>query len=211
MKYNFNQQNNNWNNNFCNFGMNFGMMNPNINVGMPNVFNNNGNNFVNNNILNQFNNNNQLIINQMNLKKKLFNESFNEKDPFKIQLKIALGLNNNMPYENCVAGGNKGFSFMKKSSQDNQPISKDNKINVIFKAMQGNFHNRMYDKNETIEGMLLKFLKSVGLNAYHYDKIYFIYNAINLSTVNQKQTLEKYGIKNNSSIVILDVNNIIGA
>ena len=116
-----------------------------------------------------------------------------------------------MPYENCVAGGNKGFSFMKKSSQDNQPISKDNKINVIFKAMQGNFHNRMYDKNETIEGMLLKFLKSVGLNAYHYDKIYFIYNATNLSTVNQKQTLEKYGIKNNSSIVILDVNNIIGA
>ena len=211
MNYNFNQQNNNWNNNFCNFGMNFGMMNPNINVGMPNVFNNNGNNFVNNNMLNQINNNNQLIINQMNLKKKLFNESFNETDPFKIQLKIALGLNNNMPYENCVAGGNKGFSFMKKSSQDNQPISKDNKINVIFKAMQGNVHNRMYDKNETIEGMLLKFLKSVGLNAYHYDKIYFIYNAINLSTVNQKQTLEKYGIKNNSSIVILDVNNIIGA
>ena len=91
--------------------MNFGMMNPNINVGMPNVFNNNGNNFVNNNMLNQFNNNNQFIINQMNLKKKLFKESFNETDPFKIQLKIALGLNNNMPYENCVAGGNKGFSF----------------------------------------------------------------------------------------------------
>ena len=218
MKFNFNQQNNNFPNmNFCNIRTNIGMMNPNNNfVGMPNMgtFNNNMNNmnnFMNNNMMNQFNNNNQINNNQDNLKRKLFAQISNETDPLKIQMKIALGLNNNKSYENCVEGGNKGFSFMKQSSQDNQPKQSNDKINIIFKAIKGNIHNRFYDKNETIENMLLKFLESVGLTKYHLNKIYFIFNAVNLSTVNQKKTLREFGIKNNSNIVILDINDIIGA
>ena len=155
--------------------------------------------------------NNQINNNQDNLKRKLFAQISNETDPLKIQMKIALGLNNNKSYENCVEGGNKGFSFMKQSSHDNRSKQSNDKINVIFKAIKGNIHNRFYDKNETIENMLLKFLESVGLTKYHLNKIYFIFNAVNLSTVNQKKTLREFGIKNNSNIVILDINDIIGA
>ena len=223
MQFNFNQQNSNFRNmNSFNVGTNFGKMNQNNNfVGMPNMgtFNSNMNNFMNNNMMNQFNNinNNQFINNQNNqnnqnnLKRKLFGEISNETDPIKIQMKIALGLNNNKSYENCVEGGNKGFSFMKQSSHDNRSKQSNDKINIIFKAIKGNIHNRFYDKNETIENMLLKFLESVGLTKYHLNKIYFIFNAVNLSTVNQKKTLREFGIKNNSNIVILDINDIIGA
>ena len=220
MQFNFNQQNSNFRNMISfNVGTNFGKMNQNNNfVGMPNMgtFNSNMNNFMNNNMMNQFNNinNNQFINNQNNqnnLKRKLFGEISNETDPIKIQMKIALGLNNNKSYENCVEGGNKGFSFMKQSSHDNRSKQSNDKINVIFKAIKGNIHNRFYDKNETIENMLLKFLESVGLTKYHLNKIYFIFNAVNLSTVNQKKTLREFGIKNNSNIVILDINDIIGA
>ena len=220
MQFNFNQQNSNFRNmNSFNVGTNFGKMNQNNNFGgMPNMgtFNSNMNNFMNNNMMNQFNNinNNQFINNQNNqnnLKRKLFGEISNETDPIKIQMKIALGLNNNKSYENCVEGGNKGFSFMKQSSHDNRSKQSNDKINVIFKAIKGNIHNRFYDKNETIENMLLKFLESVGLTKYHLNKIYFIFNAVNLSTVNQKKTLREFGIKNNSNIVILDINDIIGA
>ena len=220
MQFNFNQQNSNFRNmNSFNVGTNFGKMNQNNNfVGMPNMgtFNSNMNNFMNNNMMNQFNNinNNQFINNQNNqnnLKRKLFGEISNETDPIKIQMKIALGLNNNKSYENCVEGGNKGFSFMKQSSHDNLSKQSNDKINIIFKAIKGNIHNRFYDKNETIENMLLKFLESVGLTKYHLNKIYFIFNAVNLSTVNQKKTLREFGIKNNSNIVILDINDIIGA
>ena len=188
------------------------------NMNMMNNFNNNMNmNFMNNNMINQSNiNMNDNIYNMMqnsvNFKKDLLRRSLTEKDPVKIQMKIALGLNNNRPYENYLKGGNQTPAFMKQSSSDNIPKGLDDKINVVFQVMKGNIHNRTFNKTDTIQQMLLKFIKSLGLLEKHLDNIYFLFNATNLNTItNKNQTLVQFGIKDGSKVTIIDMGNIIGA
>ena len=189
------------------------------NMNMMNNFNNNMNmNFMNNNMINQsninMNNNNiyNMMQNSVNFKKDLLRRSLTEKDPVKIQMKIALGLNNNRPYENYLKGGNQTPAFMKQSSSDNIPKGSDDKINVVFQVMKGNIHNRAFNKTDTIQQMLLKFIKSLGLLEKHLDNIYFLFNATNLNTItNKNQTLVQYGIKDGSKVTIIDLKNIIGA
>jgi len=218
-------QNTNANINFMNENPNtfrhFNNNNNNFNnMNMMNSFNNNNMNmnFVNNNMINQpnmnINNNNiyNMMQNSVNFKKDLLRRSSTEKDPVKIQMKIALGLNNNRPYENYLKGGNQTPAFMKQSSSDNIPKGLDDKINVVFQVMKGNIHNRAFNKTDTIQQMLLKFIKSLGLLEKHLDNIYFLFNATNLNTItNKNQTLVQYGIKDGSRVTIIDLNNIIGA
>ena len=203
----FRHFNNNNNNNFNNMNMMNSFNNNNMNM-----------NFVNNNMINQpnmnINNNNiyNMMQNSVNFKKDLLRRSLTEKDPVKIQMKIALGLNNNRPYENYLKGGNQTPAFMKQSSSDNIPKGSDDKINVVFQVMKGNIHNRAFNKTDTIQQMLLKFIKSLGLLEKHLDNIYFLFNATNLNTItNKNQTLVQYGIKDGSRVTIIDLNNIIGA
>ena len=223
--FNFPQQNTNIPMNLnknTNVNMNFMNKNPNNNfnnMNMMNSFNNNMNmNFMNNNMINQpninMNNNNiyNMMQNSVNFKKDLLRRSLAEKDPVKMQMKIALGLNNNRPYENYLKGGNQTPAFMKQSSSDNIPKGSDNKINVVFQVTQGNIHNKAFNKTDTIQQMLSKFIKSQGLLEKHLENIYFLFNATNLNTItNKNQTLEQFGIKDGSKITILDKKNIIGA
>ena len=203
----FRHFNNNNNNNFNNMNMMNSFNNNNMNM-----------NFVNNNMINQpnmnINNNNiyNMMQNSVNFKKDLLRRSLTEKDPVKIQMKIALGLNNNRPYENYLKGGNQTPAFMKQSSSDNIPKGSDDKINVVFQVMKGNIHNRAFNKTDTIQQMLLKFIKSLGLLEKHLDNIYFLFNATNLNTIsNKNQTLVQFGIKDGSKVTIIDMGNIIGA
>ena len=234
---NFNQinQNNNMNQNMIisNRNMNNNMM-MNNNQNINNLSNIKGNNIINNfpqNNMNNFNINNNNNINKNNninnninnnnnnntnnlqhLKKQLLKNSLSLKDPFKIQMSIALGLNNNKPYEHYVQGGNKVPDFMKQSSNENpNGIILDDKINVVFVVMKGNSHSKIFNKNDTIRDMLIKFIKSFGLQEYHLKFIYFLFNASNLNTINQNQTLKQFGIGNGSKITVLDLQDIIGA
>ena len=224
---NFNQinQNNNTNQNMImsNRNMNNNMM-MNNNQNINNLSNIKGNNIINNfppNNMNNLNINNNNINNNNNnnntnnlqhLKKQLLKNSLSLKDPFKIQMSIALGLNNNKPYEHYVQGGNKVPDFMKQSSNENpNGIILDDKINVVFVVMKGNSHSKIFNKNDTIRDMLIKFIKSFGLQEYHLKFIYFLFNAVNLNTINQNQTLKQFGIRNGSKITVLDLQDIIGA
>jgi hypothetical protein len=223
---NFNQinQNNNMNQNMImsNRNMNNNMM-MNNNQNINNLSNIKGNNIINNfpqNNMNNLNINNNNINNNNNnntnnlqhLKKQLLKNSLSLKDPFKIQMSIALGLNNNKPYEHYVQGGNKVPDFMKQSSNENpNGIILDDKINVVFVVMKGNSHSKIFNKNDTIRDMLVKFIKSCGLQEYHLKFIYFLFNAVNLNTINQNKTLKDFGIRNGSKITILDLQDIIGA
>ena len=222
----FNQinQKNNLNQNMImsNRNMNHNMM-MNNNQNINNLSNIKGNNIINNfpqNNMNNLNINNNNINNNNNnntnnlqhLKKQLLKNSLSLKDPFKIQMSIALGLNNNKPYEHYVQGGNKVPDFMKQSSNENpNGIILDDKINVVFVVMKGNSHSKIFNKNDTIRDMLIKFIKSFGLQEYHLKFIYFLFNASNLNTINQNQTLKQFGIRNGSKITVLDLQDIIGA
>jgi len=234
---NNNQNRNMFNSNVVQINQNINMnqnsmaKNQNMNMNMMNNSNQNFQNFENNikgrNIRNDFpqnnmannnikmnnkisNNNNN--ANLQNLKKQLLKNSLSLKDPFKIQMSIALGLNDNKPYNHYVQGGNQVPDFMTQSSNDNpNGVQIDDKINVVFVVMKGNNHTKCFNKNDTIREMLLKFIKSFGLQEYHLKYIYFLFNAVNLNTINQNQTLKQFGIRNGSRITILDLKDIIGA
>ena len=216
---NFPQNNMNINNNQFNNSMNL-KNNMNFNV---NRSNNNNMNIINNNQfngklrqnMNQFNNNiniNNSKAQSQKLKEKenLIKNSLKLKDPYQIQLSYALGLNNNKPYEHYVAGGNQPAEFLKHSSSE-KITNIDNKINVVFTGTKGNLHTRFFNKNDKIKDMLSKFMKSVGLMEYHLKNIYFLYNACNLNTINQDQTLDQVGIRNGARVAIIDLQDIIGA
>ena len=213
---NFPQNNMNINNNQFNNGMNL-KNNKNFNV---NQFNNNNMNINNNQFsgklrqnMNQINNNinmNNSKAQSQKLKENLIKNSLKLKDPYQIQLSYALGLNNNKPYEHYVAGGNQPAEFLKHSSSE-KITNIDNKINVVFTGTKGNLHTRFFNKNDKIKDMLSKFMKSVGLMEYHLKNIYFLYNACNLNTINQDQTLDQVGIRNGARVAIIDLQDIIGA
>ena len=215
---NFPQNNMNINNNQFNNSMNL-KNNKNFNV---NQFNNNNMNINNNQFngklrqnMNQINNNinmNNSKAQSQKLKEKenLIKNSLKLKDPYQIQISYALGLNNNKPYEHYVAGGNQPAEFLKHSSSE-KITNIDNKINVVFTGTKGNLHTRFFNKNDKIKDMLSKFMKSVGLMEYHLKNIYFLYNACNLNTINQDQTLDQVGIRNGARVAIIDLQDIIGA
>ena len=213
---NFPQNNMNIDNNQFNNGMNL-KNNKNFNV---NQFNNNNMNINNNQFsgklrqnMNQINNNinmNNSKAQSQKLKENLIKNSLKLKDPYQIQLSYALGLNNNKPYEHYVAGGNQPAEFLKHSSSE-KITNIDNKINVVFTGTKGNLHTRFFNKNDKIKDMLSKFMKSVGLMEYHLKNIYFLYNACNLNTINQDQTLDQVGIRNGARVAIIDLQDIIGA
>lgn len=213
---NFPQNNMNINNNQFNNSMNL-KNNKNFNV---NQFNNNNMNINNNQFsgklrqnMNQINNNinmNNSKAQSQKLKENLIKNSLKLKDPYQIQLSYALGLNNNKPYEHYVAGGNQPAEFLKHSSSE-KITNIDNKINVVFTGTKGNLHTRFFNKNDKIKDMLSKFMKSVGLMEYHLKNIYFLYNACNLNTINQDQTLDQVGIRNGARVAIIDLQDIIGA
>ncbi len=216
---------NNMNNNMMNMNINnmnnmngVNMMNNNMNLNNQNNFMfgmnmNNNNNFGNNNMNNigmnmaNFNNN----FYKMNLLNLLYNQYKNQKDGFSIQLGIALGLNNNKPYNNYLKPPS--FSFLTSSSVDNNSanLGDPDVVNIIFVTSHGNRHARRYKKNEKIYDVLNKFLSSVGLNENALSQIHFLFNAANLINFNKDKTLQQIGIFNNSKINVVDINNIIGA
>ena len=213
---NFPQNNMNINNNQFNNSMNLkNNMNFNVNRSNNNNMNINNNQFngkLRQN-MNQINNNinmNNSKAQSQKLKENLIKNSLKLKDPYQIQLSYALGLNNNKPYEHYVAGGNQPAEFLKHSSSE-KITNIDNKINVVFTGTKGNLHTRFFNKNDKIKDMLSKFMKSVGLMEYHLKNIYFLYNACNLNTINQEQTLDQVGIRNGARVAIIDLQDIIGA
>ena len=213
---NFPQNNMNINNNQFNNNMNLkNNMNFNVNRSNNNNMNINNNQFSGKlrQNMNQINNNinmNNSRAQSQKLKENLIKNSLKLKDPYQIQLSYALGLNNNKPYEHYVAGGNQPAEFLKHSSSE-KITNIDNKINVVFTGTKGNLHTRFFNKNDKIKDMLSKFMKSVGLMEYHLKNIYFLYNACNLNTINQEQTLDQVGIRNGARVAIIDLQDIIGA
>ena len=203
----FNNINNNGMNNSINNMNNLNNINNNMNI------NNNQFNGKLRQNMNQINNNinmNNSKAQSQKLKENLIKNSLKLKDPYQIQLSYALGLNNNKPYEHYVAGGNQPAEFLKHSSSE-KITNIDNKINVVFTGTKGNLHTRFFNKNDKIKDMLSKFMKSVGLMEYHLKNIYFLYNACNLNTINQEQTLDQVGIRNGARVAIIDLQDIIGA
>ena len=214
--------NNNMNNNNNNFGMNnnnnnFGMNNNNFGMNKNNNFGMNNNNFgmINNNNNFAMMQNNIMFSNyskNISLLEKLYNQYKFIKDPYEMQKKIALGLNNGAQYQNYFNKNALPFGFFTTSSTDNNSIPFNSEyINVIFVTMKGNSHIKLYKPNMKIKEMLEDFVIKNGLHTNTLNRIQFLYNATLLNNLPENMTLTQFNIVNNSKINVVDMFNVIGA
>ena len=89
------------------------------------------------------------------------------------------------------------------------------KVNITFSSMQGTKINMIFDSDETIDGILTKFLKRVNLTnliGNLENKLKFILNAdqINFGDTRKLKDVLVPGATN-VNIIIHDIGNLIGA
>ena len=89
------------------------------------------------------------------------------------------------------------------------------KVNITFSSMQGTKINMIFDSDETIDGILTKFLKRVNLTQLIgnlENKLKFILNAdqINFGDTRKLKDVLVAGATN-INIIIHDIGNLIGA
>ena len=218
---------NNINNNYMNNMNNINNMNNgnNVNLNSMNNMNNNNQNMIlinnNNNMIRSMfdlmpNNMNYNLNNNNNFQSNsIFQNKENTKkeDPYQIQRRFALKANNNQNYEHYNNNGHIVPNFFYQSSDDNPfRINSNDIVNIVFKVQKGNAHSRAFDKNIKVESMLSKFLESVGLNDFHKNNIYFLFNSSRLNDKdNIEKTLAEIGLRNCSRITVIDMKDIIGA
>ena len=124
---------------------------------------------------------------------------------------------NNMPFQQMNVGGNSNWMQFYSINNNNQnninPIQLDySKFNCVFKTSNGKTFNLLFDAGRTVEDLILTFFKRVDKEDLFKKKgVSFVYNTAQLD-YNSKINVENLFKQNlNPVIMVLDVNNLIGA
>ena len=136
------------------------------------------------------------------------NLNFNPNNPIdQIQMMAARGGQNN---NQMMADQNFNATNQMRSLKN-----QNYKVNLRFNTLKGASINMIFDCNETLEGVLTKFLKRVNLtkligNLQH--KIKFLLNAENID-FGDKRKLKDFVMPGTSllNVVVQDTQNLIGA
>jgi len=124
-------------------------------------------------------------------------------------------INNLEEDEDWLAGYKEGLV----SAENNQESELEqqiegHKINVLFKTTQGTQHILVLSIKSTLDEAIKAYLKRVGrpeLITNNQNQICFLYNATQIN-LGEKKTLEQFFMGNqNPTIVVNDINNLIGA
>ena len=92
------------------------------------------------------------------------------------------------------------------------PNSKGYRINIDFTTPVGYKIMMSVPSNEKIGDILLEYISVVGLGPDVLGKgIYFLYNGQKIKKVDEKKTAQELGMNDFSHIVVIDVQNLIGA
>ena len=133
-------------------------------------------------------------------------------DPFQffmMQMLLAQNMNNNnQNWKNGYSIGN--FDQNQVQFNNNNQIER---MNFVFKMTNGSRINLLFDTEKTVEDLILTFFRR--MNSEHLfakGGVTFIYNAseINYHTKNKAKNFF-YTSTVNPTIVVVDVNNLIGA
>ena len=124
---------------------------------------------------------------------------------------------NNMPFQQMNVGGNSNWMQLYSINNNNQNNINPNqldysKFNCVFKTSNGKTFNLLFDAGRTVEDLILTFFKRVDKEDLFKKKgVSFVYNTAQLD-YNSKINVENLFKQNlNPVIMVLDVNNLIGA
>ena len=132
-------------------------------------------------------------------------------------------VNNQMNYggnNNWMCGYSAANNFQNQMINQNnniynsnfQPQGQDNKINFIFKTSNGKTFNLLFNYGRTVEDLIHTFFKRVDQeDLFTKGGIAFVYNATQIDYHLQRKVEEFFKYNSNPTIMVLDVNNLIGA
>jgi len=211
-------------------GMGGGMMGmPNMGMGNPGMFNQFGGNngmagmgmggmagmnmgMGNPGMFNQFNGNNGMPgMNMPNMGMAM--QGMN--NPF--MGNQGMNMNGQMPN---LEGGNAdwlaGYNMAMKENEVTQENSNDggNKVNCVFKTTQGVVSNVLVEGNKTMGELLKIYLKRMGKEELIGKKdvgVCFLYNATKIEFSNKTTIEDFFHFTPNPTLIVNDVNNLIGA
>ena len=150
----------------------------------------NNNMMMNNNMnMNMNNMNNNMFINNMNMN----------------------NMNNNMNFQQFGGNGNWTQGYSINNNMNNQ-IPINNTYNCIFKTSNGKKFAILFNSGKTVADLILTFFKRVDQeDLYEKGGISFIYNTEQLDYHLQTKVENLFKHSGSPIIMVLDVNNLIGA
>lgn len=187
---------------------------------------NNTQSFINNNDYNQYsnymginNNNNMnmfyLMMNYLNQYYAFMNNNNNN-------------FNNNQFNTFCNNNSFNRMSFVNNNNYHRQSSSKtllprynidnfspfgneDNQTNIFFQTAAGHKINMILSINTKMKDALLQYTKRIGLEPESINKdIYFLYSGQKIKS-NENRTIYQIGMLNGAIIIVIDVNDVMGA
>ena len=141
------------------------------------------------------------------------NQMFNQMSPNQIQNNAMNQIEFNANNNNLMVGG--GRNFNQAENDFNALNRKKYKINCIFTTLRGIKINMFFDCDETIEGIITKFLKRVNLERLIgnlNNELKFILAAESINYGDKRKLKDVImGGNTTTNIVVHDTKNIVGA
>ena len=152
-------------------------------------FPNNNMNMNNNMFMNNMNMNNNMLMNNMNMN----------------------NINNNMNFQQFGGNSNWKQGYSTNNNISNQ-IPVNNTYNCLFKTSNGKIFTLLFNSGRTIADLILTFFKKIDQeDLYKKGGITFIYNTEKLSYNSQANVENVFKVTGTPIIMVIDVNNLIGA
>ena len=95
---------------------------------------------------------------------------------------------------------------------NNQTSMYGNKLNILFKTSHGKRFIILFDLGRTVEDLILTFFKRINQEyLFHQGGVFFIYNTKHIDYHLQTRIEQFFKFNTNPIIMVLDINNLIGA
>ena len=133
-----------------------------------------------------------------------------------------MGSNNNFPNPQLNVGGNNNWmgsytGIMNPNQIENinnsyNPMNQDNKMNLIFRTSNGKLFNILFDRERTVEELIQTFFRRVDKEElFEKGGIAFVHNALQFDYHIKTKIKDFFKFNMTPTIMVLDVNNLIGA
>ena len=149
--------------------------------------------------------------NNMNMNNNMFMNNMNMNNNMLMNNKYMNNINNNMNFQQFGGNSNWKQGYSTNNNISNQ-IPVNNTYNCLFKTSNGKIFTLLFNSGRTIADLILTFFKKIDQeDLYKKGGITFIYNTEKLSYNSQANVENVFKVTGTPIIMVIDVNNLIGA
>ena len=105
-----------------------------------------------------------------------------------------------------------GYSIDNNIPNNQFLVNNNGKINFLFKTSHGKRFMILFDVGRTVEDLILTFFKRINQeDLFHRGGVFFVYNTQHIDYHTKINVVNFFKYNVNPIIIVLDINNLIGA